>query len=58
MIKVVVFVLAGGSSGVVILVTRVFVLVARAIAVVVVGVVVVCNLETGKGGSIRYIKEI
>ena len=58
MINVVVFVLAGGSSGVVILVTHVFVLVARAIAIVVVVVVVVCNLETVKGGSIRYIKKI
>jgi hypothetical protein len=57
MINVVVFVLAGGSSGVVVLVARVFVLIPRAIAVVILVIVdiVVCNLETGKGGSVRYI---
>jgi hypothetical protein len=53
-LDVVVFVLAGGSSGVVVLVARVFVLVARAVAVV----VIVCNLEPGEGGSVRYNKKI
>jgi hypothetical protein len=58
-IDVVVFVLAGGSSSVVVFVTRVFFLVACAVAVVVIIVVdvVVCKLEMGKGGSVRYIKK-
>ena len=57
MIKVVVFVLAGGSSGVVVLVARVFVLIAHVSAVVVADIIV-CNLEMGKGGRVRYIKKI
>ena len=54
---VVVFVLADGSSDVVVLVARATIAVVVAIVIVVVVFVVVCNLETGKGGSVRYIKK-